>query len=133
MKYSPILAVAISALFIVGCNDDDEPTTQIQAVHASPDAPLANVLINSQARWTGVDYANASGYTSVTAGQTSVQVDVQLPGDAVLTVLPQNQFELSSDTDYTVMVVGDADGDRLGLFQRTFPKPHRCVVSLLAP
>ncbi|NOI34914.1 DUF4397 domain-containing protein [Vibrio cyclitrophicus] len=110
MKYSPILAVAISALFIVGCNDDDEPTTQIQAVHASPDAPLANVLINSQARWTGVDYANASGYTSVTAGQTSVQVDVQLPGDAVLTVLPQNQFELSSDTDYTVMVVGDADG-----------------------
>ena len=110
MKYSPILAVAISALFIVGCNDDDEPTTQIQAVHASPDAPFANVLINSQARWTGVDYANASGYTSVTAGQTSVQVDVQLPGDAVLTVLPQNQFELSSDTDYTVMVVGDADG-----------------------
>lgn len=110
MKYSPILAVAISALFIVGCNDDDEPTTQIQAVHASPDAPLANVLINSQARWTGVDYANASGYTSVTAGQTYVQVDVQLPGDAVLTVLPQNQFELSSDTDYTVMVVGDADG-----------------------
>ncbi|MEZ9607920.1 DUF4397 domain-containing protein [Vibrio cyclitrophicus] len=110
MKYSPILAVAISALCIVGCNDDDEPTTQIQAVHASPDAPLANVLINSQARWTGVDYANASGYTSVTAGQTSVQVDVQLPGDAVLTVLPQNQFELSSDTDYTVMVVGDADG-----------------------
>ncbi|MEZ9360905.1 DUF4397 domain-containing protein [Vibrio cyclitrophicus] len=110
MKYSPILAVAISALFIVGCNDDDEPTTQIQAVHATPDAPLANVLINSQARWTGVDYANASGYTSVTAGQTSVQVDVQLPGDAVLTVLPQNQFELSSDTDYTVMVVGDADG-----------------------
>ena len=110
MKYSPILAVAISAFFIVGCNDDDEPTTQIQAVHASPDAPLANVLINSQARWTGVDYANASGYTSVTAGQTSVQVDVQLPGDAVLTVLPQNQFELSSDTDYTVMVVGDADG-----------------------
>ncbi|MFL7046793.1 DUF4397 domain-containing protein [Vibrio cyclitrophicus] len=110
MKYSPILAVAISALFIVGCNDDDEPTTQIQAVHASPDAPLVNVLINSQARWTGVDYANASGYTSVTAGQTSVQVDVQLPGDAVLTVLPQNQFELSSDTDYTVMVVGDADG-----------------------
>ncbi|MFA0060039.1 DUF4397 domain-containing protein [Vibrio cyclitrophicus] len=110
MKYSPILAVAISALFIIGCNDDDEPTTQIQAVHASPDAPLANVLINSQARWTGVDYANASGYTSVTAGQTSVQVDVQLPGDAVLTVLPQNQFELSSDTDYTVMVVGDADG-----------------------
>lgn len=110
MKYSPILAVAISAFFIVGCNDDDEPTTQIQAVHASPDAPLANVLINSQARWTGVDYANASGYTSVTAGQTSVQVDVQLPGDVVLTVLPQNQFELSSDTDYTVMVVGDADG-----------------------
>ncbi|MCF7505823.1 DUF4397 domain-containing protein [Vibrio sp. L3-7] len=110
MKYSPILVVAMSALLIVGCDDDDEPTTQLQAVHASPDAPLANVIVNSQARWTGVDYAQASGYTSVTAGQTSVQVDVQLPGDAVLTVISQNQFELSSDTDYTVMVVGDADG-----------------------
>ncbi|UPR46898.1 DUF4397 domain-containing protein [Vibrio cyclitrophicus] len=110
MKYSPVLAVAISALFIVGCDDDDEPTTQLQAVHASPDAPLANVIVNSQARWTGVDYAQASGYASVTEGQTSVQVDVQLPGEAVATVIPQSQFNLSQDLDYTVMVVGDADG-----------------------
>ncbi len=110
MKYSPLLAVAISALFIVGCDDDDEPTTQLQAVHASPDAPLANVIVNSQARWTGVDYAQASGYASVNQGQTSVQVDVQLPGDAVATVIPQSQFDLSGDLDYTVMVVGDADG-----------------------
>lgn len=110
MKYSPILVVAMSALLMVGCDDDDEPTTQLQAVHASPDAPLANVIVNSQARWTGVDYAQASGYTSVTAGQTSVQVDVQLPGDAVATVIPSSQFDLSDDLDYTVMVVGDADG-----------------------
>ncbi len=65
MKYSPILAVAMSALFIVGCDDDDQPTTQLQAVHASPDAPLANVLVNSQARWSDVDYAQASGYASL--------------------------------------------------------------------
>ena len=97
MKYSPLLAVAISALFIVGCDDDDEPTTQLQAVHASPDAPLANVIVNSQARWTGVDYAQASGYVSVSEGQTSVQVDVQLPGEAVATVIPQSQFNLSKD------------------------------------
>ncbi len=110
MKYSPILAVAISALFIVGCDDDDEPTTQLQAVHASPDAPLANVLVNRQARWSGVDYAQASGYASVGQGQTTLQVDVQLPGDAVATVIPPSQFDLSGDLDYTVMVVGDADG-----------------------
>ena len=110
MKYSPLLAVAIAALFVVGCDDDDEPTTQLQAVHASPDAPLANVIVNSQARWTGVDYAQASGYVSVSEGQTSVQVDVQLPGEAVATVIPQSQFNLSKDLDYTVMVVGDADG-----------------------
>ncbi|MEZ9501193.1 DUF4397 domain-containing protein [Vibrio sp. 10N.286.51.B11] len=110
MKYSPILAVAISALFIVGCDDDDEPTTQLQAVHASPDAPLANVLVNSQARWSGVDYAQASGYASVDQGQTTLQVDVQLPGDAVATVISPSQFDLSGELDYTVMVVGDADG-----------------------
>lgn len=110
MKYSPILAVAMSALFIVGCNDDDQPTTQLQAVHASPDAPLVNVLVNSQARWTGVDYAQASGFTSVNQGQTTLQVDVQLPGDGVATVITPSQFNLSGDLDYTVMVVGDADG-----------------------
>lgn len=110
MKYSPLLAVALSALFIVGCDDDDEPTTQLQAVHASPDAPLANVLVNSQARWSGVDYAQASGYASVDEGQTTLQVDAQLPGDAVATVIPPSQFDLSGDLDYTVMVVGDADG-----------------------
>ncbi|MEZ9339267.1 DUF4397 domain-containing protein [Vibrio splendidus] len=110
MKYSPILAVAMSALFIVGCDNDDKPTTQLQAVHASPDAPLANVLVNSQARWSGVDYAQASGYASVDQGQTTLQVDVQLPGDAVATVIPPSQFDLSGDLDYTVMVVGDADG-----------------------
>ncbi|WP_299689489.1 DUF4397 domain-containing protein [uncultured Vibrio sp.] len=110
MKYSPVLAVAMSALFIVGCDDDDDATTQLQAVHASPDAPLANVWVNSQARWTDVDFAQASGYASVTEGQTLVQVDVQLPGEDVATVIPQSQFDLSSDTDYTVMVVGDADG-----------------------
>ncbi|MCC4821440.1 DUF4397 domain-containing protein, partial [Vibrio lentus] len=79
-------------------------------VHASPDAPLANVLVNSQARWSGVDYAQASGYTSVDQGQTTLQVDVQLPGDAVATVIPPSQFDLSGNLDYTVMVVGDADG-----------------------
>ncbi|MEZ8783367.1 DUF4397 domain-containing protein [Vibrio splendidus] len=110
MKYSPILAVAISALFIVGCDDDDESTTQLQAVHASPDAPLANVIVNSQARWSDVDYAQASGYASVDQGQTTLQVDVQLPGDAVATVIPPSQLDLSGDLDYTVMVVGDADG-----------------------
>ena len=110
MKYSPLLAVAVSALFIVGCDDDDEPTTQLQAVHASPDAPLANVLIDNQPLWSSVDYAQASGYSAVNQGQTSVQVDVQLPGDAVATVIPQSQFDLSGELDYTVMVVGDADG-----------------------
>ena len=39
-----------------------------------------------------------------------MQVDVQLPGEAVTTVIPQSQFNLSQDLDYTVMVVGDADG-----------------------
>ncbi|MFA0521802.1 DUF4397 domain-containing protein, partial [Vibrio sp. 10N.222.55.E8] len=108
MKYSPIFVVAMSALFIAGC--DDDPTTQLQAVHASPDAPRANIVVNSQARWSGVDYAQASGYASVDQGQTTLQVDVQLQGEGVATVIPQSQFDLTGDLDYTVMVVGDADG-----------------------
>ncbi|CAM3134463.1 DUF4397 domain-containing protein [Vibrio rarus] len=112
--------LAASTLMLVGCDDDDNASqTRVQAVHASSDAPLANVTINggsSNSRTTynsqtlsGVDYATASGYIAFDEGENSVQVDVQLPGGEVATVIPNTVLNLDSSLLYTVMVIGNAD------------------------
>ncbi|MEZ9330194.1 DUF4397 domain-containing protein [Vibrio breoganii] len=114
--------LAASALFLVGCDDDDDDNaaqSRVQAVHASSDAPLANVTINGDAARTssaynsqtlsGVDYATASGYIALDEGENSVQVDIQLPGGEVATVVPNTVLNLDSSLLYTVMVIGNAD------------------------
>ncbi len=106
MKYSPLLAVAISALFIVGCDDDDEPTTQLRRPW-SPDAPLANVT-GQPSSLERCDYA----IKPLVMRRLNLAVDdssgVSMANSPVMqaTVIPQSQFDLSGDLDYTVMVVG---------------------------
>ncbi|WP_394250724.1 DUF4397 domain-containing protein [Vibrio profundi] len=110
MKAITLSAVlGLSLGFLSGCDSDDEKTN-LQAVHASADAPLTNVFINGENRFTGVDYAQASGFIEVDDGRNTVKVDVQLPAGQSLTVIDTTKLNLSAEMDYTVMVVGDADG-----------------------
>lgn len=82
----------------------------MQAVHASSDAPLANVWINDKPSLKGVDYGMGSGYMKLREGMNSIQVDVQLPSDETATVIPKTELDLDSDLNYNVFVIGDADG-----------------------
>ncbi|EGA69477.1 hypothetical protein VISI1226_09864 [Vibrio sinaloensis DSM 21326] len=104
-KYSVVALVA--SLALVGCDDDDEKSA-LQAVHASVDAPLANVWINNSPSLVGVDYGVGSGYLSVDAGYNRVEVEVQLAGGATTTVIPKTRLYLDEDNKYTVFVVGEA-------------------------
>ncbi|WP_117235216.1 DUF4397 domain-containing protein [Vibrio maerlii] len=116
-------AVISATLLLVGCPKDDDkpPQTNLQAVHASSDAPRANVLINGTKELDSVDYAQASGYLSLDEGSNSIQVDVQLPGGELFTAIPNSTFDLSSDTDYTVMVVGDVAANSVDALVVTRP------------
>ncbi len=102
----------VSVLGLAACGSDTDTIefSDVQAVHASSDAPLANVWINDKVALTDVDYGTGSGYVQVREGMNSVQVDVQLPGDEVATVVPKTELDLDADLKYTVFVVGDADG-----------------------
>ena len=102
----------VAVLGIAACGSDSESIeySNLQAVHASSDAPLANVWINEQAALTGVDYGVGSGYVRLPEGANSVQVDVQLPGGDVATVVDKTTLDLDSDLYYTAFVVGDASG-----------------------
>ena len=84
--------------------------TVLEAVHASVDAPRANVLINGQPTLNDVDYAQTSGYLPLNAGSNAFQVDAQLAGDQVSTVIPRVEESLSADMKYTLFVVGEANG-----------------------
>jgi hypothetical protein len=111
-KLQVAAVTVITALGITACGSDSDPVeyTYLQAVHASADAPRANVWVNDRQTLTDVDYAVGSGYLKLREGQNSVQVEVQLPGDDTLTVIERTMLDLDSELQYTVLVVGDADG-----------------------
>jgi hypothetical protein len=108
-----------SALLLSGCGSDDDdntvasvssvPQTYLQAVHASSDAPLANVWVNGSPAVVDVDYATASGFVTLDAGMNSVQVDVQTGLGNTATVIPESSLDLMENTRYTVLVTGYAD------------------------
>ncbi|EJG0100568.1 DUF4397 domain-containing protein [Vibrio parahaemolyticus] len=110
--FSKAALTMVAALGLVACGSDSDTIeySNLQAVHASSDAPLANVWINDKSSLTGVDYGMGSGYMKLREGMNSIQVDVQLPGDETATVIPKTELDLDSDLNYNVFVVGDADG-----------------------
>ncbi|EMW8521304.1 TPA: DUF4397 domain-containing protein [Vibrio parahaemolyticus] len=110
--FSRAALTMVAALGLAACGSDSDTIeySNLQAVHASSDAPLANVWINDKSSLTGVDYGMGSGYMKLREGMNSIQVDVQLPGDETATVIPKIELDLDSDLNYNVFVVGDADG-----------------------
>ncbi|HHF3113312.1 TPA: DUF4397 domain-containing protein [Vibrio diabolicus] len=110
--FSRAALTMVAALGLAACGSDSDTIeySNLQAVHACSDAPLANVWINDKSSLTGVDYGMGSGYMKLREGMNSIQVDVQLPGDETATVIPKTELDLDSDLNYNVFVVGDADG-----------------------
>jgi hypothetical protein len=122
MRY--MLPVLGSVLVLQGCwlDDDDAdrslPDTvpvpanaNIRVVHASPDAPDVDIIVNGVAlpSKSGVDYQDATSWLPVAPIAYDIAVEASLPGDDA------NVLELSatleSDQTYTVMAVGSvADG-----------------------
>ncbi|ENB4341276.1 DUF4397 domain-containing protein [Vibrio parahaemolyticus] len=110
--FSRAALTMVAALGLAACGSDSDTIeySNLQAVHASSDAPLANVWINDKSSLTGVDYGMGSGYMKLREGINSIQVDVQLPSDEIATVIPKTELDLDSDLNYNVFVIGDADG-----------------------
>lgn len=94
------------SFLLAACNDDDDtPQTELRVIHASPDAPKVNVLLDGDAVLTEVDYKGGSGFSSLDRGTYDITVDAITPaGDA--TVITANNTALDADTDYTVIAVG---------------------------
>lgn len=98
--------IAAGSIVIAACgSDSDTPQTELRVIHASPDAPKVNVLLDGDAVLTEVDYKGGSGLNSLDRGTYDITVDAITPaGDA--TVITVNDAVLDADTDYTVLAIG---------------------------
>jgi hypothetical protein len=100
------LALAAMCLAVVSCSDDDNPTApaskaKVLVVHASPNAPAVDLLVDGQSAGSGLTFPNNTGYLEVSSGTRNVKVNV---AGTSTTVINAN-LDLTSNTFYTVFAV----------------------------
>jgi hypothetical protein len=110
MKQSMIYAlIGAFAFALVGCDDDndnDESTTQaeVRIVHASPDAPDVDVLVNDSVELMGVPYKGVSGYLPVDAeNDPNFKINAASTTTTVIDATP----DLLPESRYTLLAVGE--------------------------
>jgi hypothetical protein len=74
-----LLAATAAASLLVACGSDDAAppppsNAQLRAIHASADTPAVDVFVNGSRALAGVTFGQASGFNTVPAGTTRVQV-----------------------------------------------------------
>lgn len=103
----PQVALAMLAALALGTGCDDDPiapqptqTANVRVLHASPDAPSVDVLVDGQVVLTDVPFKAFSPYLAVNAGARNVKVRATSnPSLVVIDVTPT----LAANTDYTVI------------------------------
>jgi len=102
-----LAAVALAALAVTACDDDDDPiapvaTAQVRVVHASPDAPAVDVLVDGDAVLNNVPFKAASNYLAVPEGTRNLRVRAT----GTSTVVIDANAPLGAGKAYTVIATG---------------------------
>jgi hypothetical protein len=117
-KINKLFLMAVM-VFLAACDNDSSTsapplppvqsppdTFRIQVLHASPDAPAVNVLVDGATAVPGLDYKVGTGALSLNVGSYDIQVDGITPGGPA-TVIPATTLAFEKDTLYSVVAVGD--------------------------
>ena len=102
------LTLLLAAAVLTGaCSDDDntgpEGEAQIRVVHASPDAPDVDVLLDEAEVLSDVPYLAASGYLEAPAGQRNLKVNAA----GTATTVIDADVDLADGSQYTVIASGE--------------------------
>jgi hypothetical protein len=100
------LLLAASAL-TAACSDDDDNTapegqSRVRVVHASPDAPDVDVLVDDAVVLSDVPYLAASDYLELADGGHNVKVNAAGTSTTVI----DTDVDLADGSDYTVIASG---------------------------
>ena len=113
MKLKLLTLLLAATALTAACDDDDDNTgpegeARIRAVHASPDAPEVDVLLDDAEVLSDVPYLAASGYLETSAGDHNLKVNAA----GTTTTVIDADATLADGTDYTVIASGLVAGDR---------------------
>jgi hypothetical protein len=104
--FKSLIGMIAAIGLLTGCNSDDTTVTpgpadsgQILVVHASPDAPAVDLLVNNTVVASGLMFPNNTGYLAVPAGTPNVKVRV---AGTTTTVIDAN-LPITANTSYTVI------------------------------
>jgi hypothetical protein len=101
--------VVAGALALSGCFDgdsdssDDVVRSEVRIIHASPDAPPVNILVNGDAAVEGADYKQAAVLTPE-VGSYEIAVEGIVPGGNA-TVIGPADFTFEENVRYNVVAV----------------------------
>ncbi len=76
---------------------------RVRVVHASPDAPAVDILVNDAAVFQNLPFEGISAFAEVPAGTYNVKV---VPAGALTPVVFEADLDLAAATDYTVIATG---------------------------
>jgi len=103
------LAVTFTAFTFIGCDDEETPVTPaptpsnslVKVVHASPDAPGVDLLVDNTIAGTNLTFPNNTGYLTVPSGTRNVKVNVT---GTSATVIEAN-VDFKQNINYSVFAV----------------------------
>ena len=104
------LLLAASVL-TAACGDDDDTTApdrgdaRVRVVHASPDAPNVDVLVDDAVALSNVPYLEVSDYLDVPSGDRNFKVNAA----GTPTTVIDTDADLAEDGEYTVIAAGLAE------------------------
>ena len=106
-RFGTVAFLIVSSILLGACGSDSSSPqrTQLRVIHAAPDAPKVNVLLNGDALLTEVNYKEGSGFADPARGTYDVTVDAITPSGDV-TVIDVPGVALAADTAYTVLAIG---------------------------
>jgi hypothetical protein len=77
---------------------------QVRAVHASPDAPAVDVWVDGNIAFQNAPFKGITPYAELPQGMRNIQV---VPAGATEPVVIEADLDLQSNTDYTIVAVGE--------------------------
>ena len=103
------LAISLAAFTFIGCDDEETPVAPtptpsnslVKVVHASPDAPGVDLLVDNAVAGTNLTFPNNTGYLTVPSGTRNVKVNVT----GTMTTVIEANVPFMQDRNYSVFAV----------------------------
>jgi hypothetical protein len=107
--FSTLLLAGLTLSMAAGCKKDDESptgpaaatTASVLTVHASPNAPGVDLLVDNVKAGTNLTFPNNTGYLSVNAGTRNIKVNVTGTSTTVIAA----DLPLSAGAAYSIFAV----------------------------